>query len=123
MNDKKKQMIAMRDAGYVYREIAEHFGCSRQYVTEVCAAFNPSHFSPLRTERYYPNVKKWCNKNKVHITELCRRCGLTPHANNYGRLKSAITIGSNPTKKTIDKLIRVTGMTYDELFWEGDVDE
>lgn len=43
--------------------------------------------------------------------------GLSGHQGNYERLNSYITGNSYPRKPYIDKMLAVTGMTYETLFY------
>lgn len=114
---KRKQMQMLRDQGLKYREIAEKFGCSTQYVSMVCGKRDPSHFVPIGEECIYPNLRKWMNENKMSRREFIRRMGLTAHANDYERLSKYIRGEYHPRKPYIDKMLEVTGMTYETLFY------
>lgn len=113
---KKEQMIAFRNQGMKYRDIAKAFGCSYQYVAKICATYDPSHFRCIYEECVYPNLRKWMNENKVGRGEFLRRMGLDAHPTNYERLKYVIRGESYPRKDYIDKMLEVTGMTYETLF-------
>ena len=113
---KRKQMQMLRDQGLKHKEIAEKFGCSRQYVAMVCSKCDPAYFIPIGEECVYPNLRKWMNENKVSRKEFLRRMGLTPHNTNYDRFNSYITGKNHARKPYIDKMLEVTGFTYEELF-------
>ena len=114
---KRKQMQMLRDQGLRYKDIAEKFGCSKQYVAQVCGKHDPAHFLPIGDECIYPNLRKWMNENKVSRKEFLRRMGLTPHSTNYERFNSYITGNCHARKPYIDKMLEVTGFTYEELFY------
>ena len=114
---KRKQMQMLRDQGLKHKEIAEKFGVSRQYAAMVCGRCDPKYFIPIGEDCIYPNLRKWMNENKVSRKEFLRRMGLTPHNSNYERFSSYITGNNHARKPYIDKMLEVTGMTYETLFY------
>lgn len=123
---KRKQMQVLRDQGLKYREIAEMFGCTPQYVSSVCSKRNPAYFIPIGSECPYTNLRKWMNDHKVSRAEFLRRMGLTVTTGNYERFNSYLNGACFARKPYIDKMLKVTGMTYEELFYtevdDGKVD-
>lgn len=114
---KKEQMRAMREQGMKHKEIAAAFGVSAQYVSVVCGKFGPSHFVPIGDECIYPNLRKWMNKNKVTRAEFLRRMELATHNSNHARFNKCIRGEYQPRKPFIDKMIKVTGLKYETLFY------
>ena len=114
---KRKQMQMMREAGSKCKEIAEAFGVSKQYVSQVCGKGNPKYFQIVGDDCPYPNLRNWMNENKVSKMELLRRIGLASVPSNYERLCSYINGKTFPRKPYIDKMLKVTGLTYEELFY------
>lgn len=114
---KKEQMRQMREQGFKHREIAERFGVSRQYAAHVCGYCDPAYFVPIGDECIYPNLRNWMNTHKVSRKEFLRRLGLTAHSNDYERLLKYMTGKQHPRKPYIDKMLAVTGMTYETLFY------
>lgn len=112
---------ADRDAGMTYSEIAEKHGVSRQYVQQIIGKYNPRHFHPIKEEQcIYPIWRKWMNDNKVYTVELLRRMGHVPAADSVQRYTAYMRGACYPTKGVIDELLAVTGLTYEQLFYEGD---
>lgn len=118
--NKKEQMKLMREHGLKHREIAEVFGVSRQYAADVCGKSDPAYFIPIGDDCIYPNLRKWMNKNKISRKEFLRRMGLSEHSANTGRFGRFIKGEQHPRKPYIDKMLKVTGMTYEMLFAEVD---
>ena len=111
---------AERAKGKTYKEIAEMYGVSHQRVAQVCCRQKDHQFRPFTEERcIYVNLRNWLNENKISLSEFARRCSNTvngPTLNRFG----GILRGSNyPNKQTIDKILAVTGLTYEQL-WEVD---
>ena len=117
--NKKDRMKLMRESGMKHREIAEVFGVSKQYVADVCGKCDPAYFVPIGSECIYPNLRKWMNDNKVSRREFMKRMGLTPHTNNNERFCRCLRGEYQPPKPYIDKLLMVTGFTYETLFDGG----
>lgn len=111
--------MAEREAGLTYREIAEKYGVSRQCVAQSCGRRDVNHFKPYTKEEVvYPNLRKWLNDNKVSRYEFIRRMGRNPHSETSSLISAEFRGKKYPHKKTIDKFIEVTGLTYEQLFAE-----
>lgn len=107
-----------RASGKSVKEIAEKYGVSHQAVSNATAKRN-GYFKHYTEENcVYPNLRKWLNDNRVTRSEFVRRMGLPPHPNSNTRISAYFAGKNHPSKKIIDKLLEVTGMTYEELFWE-----
>lgn len=114
----KEQMKMLRDQGLKYAEIARICGVSRQYVYVVCGKASHGHFTPISCNAcVYPHLRKWLNENKVSKAEFFRRMGFTINPKNYGRLESYLSGKCQPRKSYIDRMLRVTGMNYETLFY------
>ena len=109
--------LAARNAGKTYTEIAAEFGVSRQAVHQVCARYEPNKFKTITPEKcVYPMWRSWMNENRVSRSEVLRRMGVEPSASNAARLRGYMCGDTYPSKPTIDKLLAVTGLTYEQLF-------
>ena len=103
--------------GLTYKEIADKYGVSRQNVSIACAKMNIKRFQLHPPERIvFPDMRKWMNGNKVSVLELTRRMGLVTAPNNVNKVRLLLKGKSNPRKSDIDKLIKITGLTYEKLF-------
>lgn len=109
-----------RDKGLSYQQIADKYGVTRQNVGIACGKANPNLFQFHPEKRVvFPNLRKWMNDNKISTSELTRRLGLEASSANMSRVRLILRGGGNPRRTTINKLMEVTGMTYDVLFAEG----
>lgn len=114
--------IAERDKGLSHQEIADKYGVSRQTVSQACAKHSPGHFKPYTPKQVvYPNLRRWLNENKVSRSEFARRLGNIGYGNSYCTLSGWLRGDHFPHKQVIDKILAVTGLTYEEL-WEVDVE-
>jgi transcriptional regulator with XRE-family HTH domain len=114
---RRQRILDDRDAGMTQREIAERYGVSRQYVSQVCSKYNPIRFKVItKTGCIYPNWRRWINEEKCSRGELLRRMNLVPESENYTRLSCYMRGELSPRKYVIDKLLDITGMTYEKMF-------
>ena len=114
---KKQQAIALREIGYTYEEIGKALGCSRQYICQLIGKGNPQRFQYIKKEDCaYPKLAEWMNKNKVSRSEFVRRMGLQSLPENIIRFSRILRGEIELKKKEIDRMLKITGMTYEELF-------
>lgn len=125
MTDKRKKhpradlYMADRAKGLTYTEIGAKYGVSYQAVAQVCGKIAPSHFKPYTAEEVvYPNLRRWLNENKIARSEFARRLGNIPSSNYTGYISEWFRGRKYPIKTTIDKIIAVTGLSYEKLFEE-----
>ena len=62
----------------------------------------------------YPSIKKYMAGHNLSLREFARRCGVP--SSTMCRLLNGQT---EPSKSTIDKILAVTGLSYEECFREG----
>lgn len=118
VSERIKQMVLDREAGMTCKAIAEKYGVSHQRVQAVTSRYHPSYFRHVtETGCIYPNLRRWMNDNKIGKTELLRRMGLEVHPQNCTNLSNVMRGKSSPKKPYIDRLLRATGFTYENLFY------
>ena len=106
-----------REKGLKYREIAEKYGVSYQNVAQACGKAQPSRFRFWTKDMcVYPNLREWLNENKITYRELCRRLGWETCRVNYTYFGAWFRGKNYPRKQVIDKLLSVTGLTYEQFF-------
>ena len=109
--DEKVEAFRMRLEGNTIQEIANHFGVSKQYISE-----------ELRTERIrsnekivnaciYPNIRKFLMQERLTCRGFSNKFGIS-----YATLYNTLTGKVEPQKKTIDRILKCTGLTYEEAF-------
>lgn len=112
---KTDMYIADRNSGMTYQEIADKYGVSRQCISQACARECKAKFR-YNNSCVYPALKEWINENQVTTAELLRQLDMVRHQNNYDRIHKLLTGKQELKKFHIDKLLEMTGMTYEELF-------
>lgn len=107
-----------RAQGKTYQEIADKYGVTKQAVSLACRQ-NTSNGFRVYTEKgcIYPNLRKWLNKNKVSRAQLARRMGMVGYHSTANRVGAILSGKLEPTKGTIDKLLQITGMKYETMFY------
>lgn len=98
-------------------DVAQKHGVSFQYVQQVCAGMFRTNFQFVTKEKcIYPNLRRWMNENRVCRSELIRRMGYNAAGETCDSFRNILIGKTFPRKDKIDQLIKVTGMTYEELF-------
>lgn len=96
----------MRLDGVPIIQIAQHFGVSRQHLYDIL----PVAGKPVRG-CIYPHINEWITDNDSCAQDLAQRIGVS-YNSLLEFLKGKVASG----KPTIDKILEVTGMTYEYAF-------
>ena len=114
--------LAERERGLSYQQIADKHGVSIQAVCMACA-MQGGYFRPYTEDTcVYPYLRRWLNENRINRNEFIRRMGLIPRGNENIRFGLYFRGEHYPSKQTIDKMLAVTGLTYEQLFYREDKD-
>lgn len=108
--EQKVEMFKMRMNGVSFEEIGNKYGISKQRVQQL---LQTTIHKPRELSRkcVYPNLKKWCLEHDASFRQLALLAGITP-TTIYAKLSGEVSF----TQKQIDKILGVTGMTYEEAF-------
>lgn len=111
--EQKIEAFTMRIDGYSYQEIANKMGISRQGIRDCLqrSVLRDSRNARLSARCVYPNILKYMRDHKMNISSFADAAGLTKGS------VSRILEGKNLSRTSIDKILKVTGMTYEEAFW------
>lgn len=110
-----------RKKGLTYRQIADKYGVSYQNIALACGKAQPRGFRWFtESSCVYPNVRKWLNENKISVRELTHRLGWEWHKSNFDKVTEYIRGDCYPRKEIIDKLLSITGLTYEKFFEKED---
>lgn len=120
--DQRWACVEMRKDGMTLQQIADEFGISKAAVGQLIHSRapelnGPGYFGPatelkLRKRCVYPGLADRMIKNRVTPCRLGRMAGIDDHVNIYGMLFGK----HDMRKKSIDKLLTATGLTYEEAF-------
>lgn len=98
--------------GMSYERIGQLYGISRQRVHQILTAPPKDHFHPMAVQKVrYVGLREWMLENRITLSKLDELCGTS-------RLASSVNLGCNFRKSTIDAILKVTGLTYEECFRE-----
>lgn len=112
--ERKEQMRKMRMEGKSYGEIAAIYGISRQRVQQVVGT--GCHFREVtEADCVYKGIRDWMNNKRISRTYLVRLLYDDTHPVLQHKI-SSILKGCNVNKNTIDRILAVTGLTYEEAF-------
>jgi hypothetical protein len=116
-------MIALREQGLSYAEIGKKLNYSKQRVFQIIGGTSINFFRPISKEAcVYVGIRKWMNENKINRNTLTRMIWGQIEPDACGKLKRTLE-GANCRKDIIDKLLKVTGLTYEEAFLRKDEEE
>lgn len=117
MNDDQRiEIVSMRLIGRSLQEIADHFGCSKQCISDVI--FKTSdELCGIRAKRkttckcVYPNIAKWMEENRASYADIA---GGRSNEQTFRRFLT--NRGVSTSKNVVDRILQVTGLTYEEAF-------
>ena len=118
---KQQQAIKLRiEENMTYQEIADTMGISKEYVSQLLngiAKRNNFHRWAWDSSPF-PALTRWMNENQMTKMDLATALGYSVSSNSqyivYKRLREGrLSIDD------VDKLLKITGMTYEELFRRG----
>lgn len=109
----KKKACKMREDGYTLQEIADKLNVSETTISFYVPKGQHNQ-ARNRIDYYkYPNINNWLVENKLPLYKLAKMLDV-----NVSTVLSYFTGATEFKKPTIDKLLEVTGLTYEEAFAE-----
>lgn len=116
--DKREIAHHLRDQGYTLEQIGLLLDISRARAGQLVA--RQGRFQAV-TDKHCPfvNLRAWMNKNRVSRAEFLRRMGYMNSPETIRRFGTYLRGEHQPRKDFIDKMLDVTGMTYEEMFKIG----
>lgn len=112
----------LRNEGLSLREIGKIVGYSYQTVHRYTKpSANKRHYTKKAIDKIvYTGIREWMHKNKTNISSLAREMGNSTtlpylYGYLYGKRK--------PGMETIEKILAVTGMTYEQAFVQDEASE
>ena len=119
--DQKVEMYRMRLEGKSYQAIADRFGVSKQYVYQLFGQQCKSE--PYRNVNVpYTGLKKWMNESNYSVAKLARESGCTAN-HSYVTIISYLQGSPRMDIDSIRKILRFTGMTFEEAFGEAEQED
>lgn len=122
--DRRDIFIAEHNAGMTMKQIAQKHGLSAQRVHQLIGGRTVetrNWFKEITPEAcIYPRIRKWMNENRITRAEFTRRLWGNGHPELQSRLGKYLKGQANPLMRNINRIIEVTGLSYEELFTTDD---
>lgn len=112
-NEEKKKAFCMLVDGATYQEVANELGISKQAIHQKFGSLINGKAISIKCGGKYINIMKFMTENGVSRKEFANSIGVS-----YQCFRRVLTGEQEPSKKTIDKILKFTGMTYEEAFFE-----
>lgn len=113
--EQKEEVKRLSDAGVTYQAIGERFGVSKQRIHQIVTRPSRRRKQPKTAGIKYPRIKQYLEEHNVRVTAFATACGVT-NTTMWENLR-----GGGMRKSTIDAILKVTGLTYEEAFSEEEV--
>ena len=111
---------AMRAKGMTYREIAGWFGVTQEAVRLRLSNVEPMNFNAVTEKRCaYPGIRSWMNQNYIDPRRLTVMMGYEPASTTVSRIARVLSGKTDIKICDIRLLLRLTGMTFEEAFGDG----
>ncbi len=106
---KAQEYEKLQEQGMTIAEIAQQYGVSRQWVSQALINYRKPKKEKVGVRQIqYPAIKEWVQNNCYSVADFEERCGCC--------LRAGLMKGKNMRKFTIDAILRVTGLTYEQAF-------
>lgn len=106
--EEKIEAYAMRLDGHTLQEIGDKFGVTREYIRLIVGI--RGNVRPPKN-CVYPAIGKWFSEHGASLHGFAKEYGVC-----LTTINNVLTGKTDPSKKTIDKILTATGMTYEEAF-------
>ena len=116
---REKEILELRRSGISLNEIGLKYNISRERVRQICG--NRSYCGVLSAKLHkipYLGLRHWLEENKYSMSEVCEKMGYSTHDSSRNFMSQLFCGKRQLTKNNIDKLLKITNMTYEELFKE-----
>ena len=114
--ERRKQLLDLRDEGLTYEEIGEKVGISRQRVYQLIGGEKPLFRAVNEDYCVYPNIRRYMNENRISVTQLTRLAYGDVHTSNIQRMHRLLEGSKMASKTTIDRVLWATGLPYEVAF-------
>lgn len=112
--EEKIGMFCMRMDGYTLQEIGNKYGITREYVRQI---LDVGKRKDISQKIVYPGLKQYLVENKMSVRKLSFLIGT-----QYQTALNTLHGKSKPGMDVINKILQVTGLTYEEAFSLGGED-
>lgn len=111
---------AFRAKGMTYREIAGWFGVTAEAVRQQLSSMEPANFNAITEKRcIYPGIRLWMNQQHITPRRLAEMMGYAASSETVNRIARVLSGKTDIKICDIRLLLRLTGMTFEEAFGDG----
>lgn len=111
---------ALRAKGMTYREIAGRFGVTAEAVRQQLSSMEPANFNAITEKRcIYPGIRLWMNQQHITTRRLTVMMGYALSSGTVSRIARVLSGNTEIKIGDILVLLRLTGMTFEEAFGDG----
>lgn len=108
-----EELVEMRNNGCTCEEIAAKLYISASTVSLIGRQYGAVPKKRVRRKCIYPALKDWMNRNGVSVEKFAKMANMSDSG-----IISIICGRSQPTKWTIDRILKITGLAYEQAFKE-----
>jgi hypothetical protein len=104
-----------------YKEIAEKFGVTNQYVAQTCSKSKRGKFKAYtEKECVYYGLRDWLNRNCLKRSDIARILKGVPFPGGdwYTTINSRMRGESEFKQGEIERFLDASGLTYEQMFRE-----
>ena len=112
-NIEKMSIVQMRIDGYTMQAIAEKKGISKQRVHRILCSICDMDTQSRRYKYLYGNILNWMLDNHVQLKTLAENIGVCTST-----LGAKLQGKKDFNMSEIKKILKITGMTFEEAFKE-----
>ena len=117
----REKALELRREGLSYIEIAVALDCTiydiHIAVGHVAGGAFLRAFTPERC--VYSGIREWLNNNKMSLRQLCEHMDTIVTGATLNRVRDMLRGTRELRKSDIDRLMEITGLTYEQAFLEG----
>lgn len=109
--NEKVEAYRMRLEGASFSEIGNRFGVSKQYIQQILPVPEKNRVEMSADSCIYKNISKWMMEKGASYSKLANYSGISATG-----LTRFLTGKGSANKATIDKILSVIQMSYEEAF-------
>lgn len=109
----KAECYRLRQEGYTLQWLGDKYGLSRERIRQIIEKHEEklAGLSNRLSSCIYPELKKWMIMQDETYTSLASKCEV-----HMMTLRNGLTGRTTICKDTIDRILVLTGLTYEEAF-------
>ena len=107
---KIKEIQEKYAAGMTQRAIADEYGVSQALIQKRCGG---PYRGYRKSEIVYKGIENYLNEHELSTRSFADFVDM-----NYAALYYILTGKHEPSKKSIDRILKATGLTYEEAFYD-----